>query len=200
MDAEPRDALSEPAMAITDVAVDRELQALVSVDPSRQFLARVRGRIADEPAPVTSPFSWRFAGVLAAAAAAVVVVMLVRWSGDEPVSRPAVPQLAATALPNASTTIAAPERSAIERTNVPADSPAPARAGVSVAAAPAPEVLLDAREAAALRALIAGVRAGRVDLAPVLSASAPSPMDLPPLTAIAIQPIAIDPLEEGVRQ
>jgi hypothetical protein len=63
------------------------------------------------------------------------------------------------------------------------------------------DVLLDARETATLRALIRGVRRGDVDLEPVLRASAPSAMELPPIADIAIAPITIDPLvEEGVRQ
>ena len=69
----------------------------------------------------------------------------------------------------------------------------------------APEVLIDAREASALRALILGTRDGRVDLEPVLRASTPSAMDLPPIGAIDIPVITIDPItpgtgEEGVRQ
>jgi hypothetical protein len=67
------------------------------------------------------------------------------------------------------------------------------------------DVLIDAREASALRALIRGARDGRVDLEQVLRASAPTPMDLPPVAAIEIPLIAIDPIapgpgEEGVRQ
>jgi len=67
------------------------------------------------------------------------------------------------------------------------------------------EVLIDARESAALRALIAGARDGRVDLEPVLRASTPTAMDLPPIGAIDIPFLTIDPItpgtgEEGVRQ
>ena len=63
------------------------------------------------------------------------------------------------------------------------------------------DVLLDARETAALRALIRGVRRGTVDLGPVLRASTPSAMELPPVADIEIAPITIAPIaEEGVRQ
>ena len=62
------------------------------------------------------------------------------------------------------------------------------------------DVLLDPRETSTLRALIRGVRRGDVDLEPVLRASTPSAMDLPPIADIAIAPITIAPLvEEGVR-
>ena len=68
-----------------------------------------------------------------------------------------------------------------------------------------PEILVDAREASALRALILGARDGRVDLEPVLRASTPTAMDLPPVGAVDIPFLTIDPItpgtgEEGVRQ
>jgi hypothetical protein len=68
-----------------------------------------------------------------------------------------------------------------------------------------PEVLIDPRESAALLALILGARDGRVDLAPILRASTPMPMDLPPVGVIDIPFLTIDPIapgtgEEGVRQ
>ena len=68
-----------------------------------------------------------------------------------------------------------------------------------------PEVLVSAAEAAALRNLIRGVRDGRIDIPPFLDASAPTVMELAPLTDIAIPPIVIEPLAsndgaEGVRQ
>ena len=65
--------------------------------------------------------------------------------------------------------------------------------------------LIDTLEAAALRSLIARVRDGRVDLTPLLQPAAPAPMELPPMTDIAIPPISIDPIApaegaQGVRQ
>jgi hypothetical protein len=65
-------------------------------------------------------------------------------------------------------------------------------------------VLIDPRESMALRALINGVRSGRVDLSPVVRASTPTAMELPPVTDLVIAPLAIEPLAptgaEGVRQ
>jgi hypothetical protein len=67
-----------------------------------------------------------------------------------------------------------------------------------------PELLVDARETAALRRLIAGVNNGTVDLTPLAKAAAPAPMDLDPVADIVIAPITIEPLAplsgaEGVR-
>jgi hypothetical protein len=86
----------------------------------------------------------------------------------------------------------------------PAEPDRRAVQAIAVAQDPAGEVLLDPRETTALRALIAGVRSGRVNLDPVVRASVPTAMDLPPVDAIVIPPITIEPLApagaEGVRQ
>jgi hypothetical protein len=70
---------------------------------------------------------------------------------------------------------------------------------------PEAEVVIDARESSALRALILDARDGRVDLEPVLRAATPILMDLPTVRGIDIPFITIDPIapgtgEEGVRQ
>jgi hypothetical protein len=62
-----------------------------------------------------------------------------------------------------------------------------------------PEVLLEPGETRALRALIAGVREGHIDLTPVIEASTPSVMELEPIRDLVIAPIVIAPVE-GVRQ
>jgi len=68
---------------------------------------------------------------------------------------------------------------------------------------PEPEILLDPAETRALRRLIAGTREGSLDLSAALRATTPTAMDLPPVDAIVIAPLTIDPLtpsgEEGVR-
>lgn len=53
-------------------ALDRELSAALDVDPSPEFLARVRARVAREPAPAF----WRMPRLLLAAGALAVVVVV----------------------------------------------------------------------------------------------------------------------------
>jgi hypothetical protein len=65
-------------------------------------------------------------------------------------------------------------------------------------------VLLDPAETRALRALIAGVRDGRVELSGAQHSTTPAPMALAPVTEIVIAPITIEPIApqsgaEGVR-
>ena len=203
---------------LNDLDVDRELQSLLAADPSPEFVARIRSRIASEPGPSQSSVAglqlptasagwwpWKFAVGIAAAAAVVVLAVAI----SRPRTSDVAPQtLTATALANTSTTMAALKG----RPYISTDA-APPLATTDVGRAATTidvgrpfegrreEVVLDARETATLRALIRGVRRGDVDLEPVLRASTPSAMELPPIAEIAIAPITIAPLvDEGVRQ
>ena len=59
---------------MNDAALEREIERALAVDPSPEFLVRVRARIADEPAPASRGFGWLFAGVATVAAAAALVL------------------------------------------------------------------------------------------------------------------------------
>ena len=196
MDAEDR-----PRGPMTGEVVDRELKALLAVDPSPEFVARVRIRIADEHEPRAWWLSWKLAGVVAVAAVVVLAVVLTR-SRQTPAVAP--PIAAGPKGPALQTQTAArdPEAFRVTPRVVTPRRPGPSGPGVSAAdvASRESDVLLDPRETSALRALIRGVRRGDLDLEPVLRASTPSAMELPPITEIAIPPITIAPLvDEGVR-
>jgi hypothetical protein len=194
---------------VTDAALDSELQAMLGVDPSPEFVARVRTRIADQPSPSSSWFgAWSIAASIAVAVAAAMVVLVLSRDAsngapsERPVLdsrtaiRPAWPMPDLTGLVLGGSDRPAP-RAGRSRTAARQEPTAPARAE--------PEILVDAREAAALRALIFGAQQGRIDLAPMLAASTPAVMELPPVVDIAIPDITIEPLApgtgaEGVRQ
>lgn len=158
------------------MTIDEELQAALDVDPSPEFVARVRMRIADEPAPVRGWRLWWAAGAVAAAAAAIVAVALRPQSTATP--PPRVELLAARPLPALST----PQvRSTFARTSV-----------VRVASAESVDVLVDAGEARTLRRLVYG---GPMPI--------DEPFVGPSFSAIVIPPLSIEPLptgSEGVRQ
>jgi hypothetical protein len=67
-----------------------------------------------------------------------------------------------------------------------------------------PEILLDPAETRALRALVDGVHAGRIDLAAAQRSTAAEPMVLAPIGELEIRVMTIDPLtpagEQGARQ
>lgn len=75
---------------LTDAALDREIQAALDVDPSPAFLARVRQRVAIEPAPAGW---WRGPRVASlAAAGALVAVAIALWPGRGETPDRVVPQ------------------------------------------------------------------------------------------------------------
>ena len=65
------------AGALTDRALDAEIAQLLTVDPSPQFVARVRAQIAQEPRRSGPPWIWMWAAV-AAAVAVIAIVPFVR--------------------------------------------------------------------------------------------------------------------------
>jgi hypothetical protein len=199
MDAQRRDEM-------TDAALDRELQSLLGVEPSPGFVARVRTRIASEPSPSRSWFgAW---GLLASAVVvAAIVLVAVNLPRPHRSNRPSSP-LAARALAALRVPEVAPRLGIADEApavHVDRSTRTPLLAVAERRPPAEPEVLVDPREAAALRALIFGTRDGRIDLAPVLNASKPAVMELPPVGDIEIRELTIDPIapatgEEGVRQ
>ncbi len=207
----------EPDAALTDDALDRELERALAVEPSPQFLARVRTRIATEPAEsslaaltggATSEM-WRRAFALrwwTLAAAAVIVVLVAVGRNRAPTIT--TPTLVARAFPDRSTFIVpfvapgfsgtlpdvASRSSRTIRPGLFGPGSVASLRGPAVGAAHGFQPLINAREATALRRLVAGVRDGRVDLTPLLQPAQPPAMDLPPVSDIVISPIIIEPI------
>jgi hypothetical protein len=207
--------------------IDEEIREALDVDPSPEFLARVRTRIATEPAPFSWRWSWTIAAAGALAAAVIVAIALtprvkpivepVRQAATAGAKGPALRQTGS--VPSA--TELRPDFSSRERRPVASPSerrPGPFGPGESIASRVArpkgpalqeastasSEVLLDPAETRALHQLIAGVRDGRVDLAAAQKSASPASMDLDPVTDIVIAPITIEPIApasgaEGVR-
>ena len=57
-------------------SLDREIESMMAVEPSPQFVARVRARVAQEPEPGRWRASWLFAP---AGAVAIVIVAVIAW-------------------------------------------------------------------------------------------------------------------------
>jgi hypothetical protein len=204
--------------AMTDTAIDREIQAALSVEPSPEFLARVRTRIATEPASAASWLSWKLVATGAVAALVVMAFVVSRPEGKPPplAQAPGAEDLRlappATIEQPGRTPVPFPGASGFPPPLLP--SSAERRRGRAVArtlpvvsgfSRTEPEILLDPAETRALRRLISGTREGTLDLSASLQATTPTAMDLPPISEIAIPFITIDPLtpeagEEGARQ
>ena len=126
-----------------DNELERDIEALFAVDPSPEFLARVRTRIAREPQPSTGSLHWL---LLAAGAVAAATVVFVRAMVPlhEPIRTPAP-----SVVP----------RIAIERSVEPAPPVAPAvvvRRKTHKIIVKEPELLIPPSEAAALRRVLNG--------------------------------------------
>jgi hypothetical protein len=193
---------------MTDDVLDRDIASALAVDPSPEFVARVRTRVASER-PSVWPFAtfriWRtasasrwalsFAGGAVVAVALVYAVVLLRPVGSK---APVVTSTLArtTSGPaEAGRRVPIPTETARHVPGSPSSPPATQRsAHPELVEGRDPALLLDPRETAALRSLIAGVRDNRVDLTPLLQPGAPAPMELPPVNDLVIAPIAIEPL------
>ena len=187
--------------------IDDDIREALNVTPSPEFLARVRGRIANEPAPTVWRWSWTLAGAGALAAAVMVAAALWRPAPRElprpDAVRASAPAEHAAGKPRDTTepaislgTTSTPRSTeGFRPQTMAADRLKGSRS--AVAALPdsvASEVVLDPAETRALRRLIAGVRDGQVDLRAAQNSVSPAPMELSPITDIVIAPITIEPI------
>jgi len=189
---------------------DQEIRDALRVDPSPEFLARVRTRIAGEPAPSAWRWSWTAAAAGALAAMVLIAVVMSRPRHENP----SAPDVARAFTPAEAP--AGPTR----RQTEPAGSTAGRRPGPSASArleaarasarlaeaqsakadsgtrSRDPEILIDPREGVALQRLLAGVTAGRVNLEPLARAvaqGAGARDDLRPLADIVIPLLPLTP-------
>jgi hypothetical protein len=174
--------------------IDEEIREALDVDPSPEFLARVRTRIAAEPAPSAWRWSWGLAAGCAAAASIVLAILVSR-------THEATPGAKVERVPNV--VAATPLRPAVGTLPDigPRYGPLPSRAanantnGLAAQTAPSePEILIDPREMRTLQALIEGVRDGRIDLTAAQNSTPHAPVALEPVTDIVIPPLVIEPI------
>jgi hypothetical protein len=181
-----------------DRTLEREIESLLAAEPSHDFTATVRQRIAMAPprglGPVPAGFAWAGATAVVAIALAALVLRVDR--------RPA-PERELSAQPVAIDASHAPVTVHGSRPRVPAPPVRVAPAGERRASVRVePEVVIDPREAAAWRRLLAGTGAGAVTLsfATVSAGSIETPA--PAGEEFAIPLIVIEPLaplrEQGV--
>jgi hypothetical protein len=178
--------------------LDREIEDLLSVDPSPEFVAKVRAGVAAESAPTPWLLGWRLVAA-GAACVAVAVAALTMWPLADPpfisedVAKPAAPVVEVVA------TVPPPPP--------PADAaqPEPPRRLSGVArAVESPEVLVSEEEIRSFRLLLAQVQQGRI---PEVPKTAPGEGAGEPLGPpwIEISPVVITPIAqlaqpEGERQ
>jgi hypothetical protein len=198
---------------MSDDALDREIAAALNVEPSPAFAARVRQRIAEEAIPARWWVSWsiRAAAALAIAVAAAVALRF-DWSGsrtdvmrqDQPPRQSAsiesrvLAQMSELQSDRRSGRLSPKRNHSVHAASIV--RPSSVVSGFSRTGA---EILIDVREANALRALFAGASLGTVDLIPLASAAGKAASELTPPAEIVIAPLINEPLTpvpgEGAR-
>ncbi|HZM93824.1 MAG TPA: hypothetical protein VFB92_10405 [Vicinamibacterales bacterium] len=182
---------------MSDETLEREIEAALGIDPSPEFLPRIRARIASER--VNEVWLWRGLWQWAGAGVAVAGVAIIGlWilngpaSGSRDVRVANAPQrpgpasdsgmVADAANSGSSPTPAPVRRPAAYTTRVPRDR-----------MATPPEVVISRDEAVALRQLIAAIAARQVeavDIPKLEGESAP----IAPIEEIVLEPIELSPM------
>jgi hypothetical protein len=193
---------------LTDARLEQEIEQALAIDPSPEFLVRVRAQIAS--APQASRWSMRWPLVTASAAAVVLIVAAVVLSGlmrsRQPVT-PESPAIVRAIDPPVGPPTITPVAQAVEPRR-PLAPPMTARRVMPRSTEP--EVLIPKDEADALRRLLRGLRIGVVDPSTLAQNSRASAVVAPtteivlkplaPLTPVTLEPLAPIPHQEGVRQ
>lgn len=181
---------------VTDAALDREVASLLAVEPSPEFLAGVRARVAREPEPAAWRWSWL---VATAGTVAMVIVAVMVWptresappnSAHEP--SPQIAGAVESVTPRASSPALEPRRPEPRRT--------PRTAGaVTVAASQdrgididLPEVVIAENEVRTFASLVTSIRQSRFDVAVPVAPNPDTPLEikeLPSVELLEIEPI-----------
>jgi hypothetical protein len=155
-----------------DKSIERELRALLSVNPSEGFESRIRARTDREPKPF-GIFPWAFAAGIAAAVVAAVFILQPRGGKITESERPA----AVLPQPVASQSLKPPV-------------PHPGKARVETKAGP--QLMIAANEASAMRRLLTG----EVKELPPFAETAEIVIEpLQPPAPLTIEPIDLPPVE-----
>jgi hypothetical protein len=190
---------------LTESGIDREVQTALTVDPSPEFVARVRGRVAHEA--MENGLLWRPIPVVLAIASVILIGLGVAQLAD--VSPPTVAQkplrvMGERPAPAASET---PSGTTVARARRSDEEHRPAYRGRSALAvntpdrAAEPRVLVPAAEQKALRRLFTRSRGSALRLTymsePELEVTDARGLEIPPIT---IDPLEPDAPAEGVHQ
>jgi hypothetical protein len=186
---------------MNDKAFERDIERALAIEPSPEFVARVRSRIAEELSPLSRRLGWLVGGVATAAVAAAVVLTVFVVSPTRRSGPAGAPLLASRPVPNGSVVVPAiaPADRAIPsaRREAPVVRVLTLSVSSVIRVTAVPEPLIDMSETTALQRLIAGVSDARVDLSPLLKEASPAPMALQPIDDLVIPPITIEPLRPG---
>jgi hypothetical protein len=178
MDGHQRDPLN-------DETLEREIEAALAVDPSPEFLAKVRGRVAAEEKPAGWLLRWHWvAGTVVTAVVAVLVVY--GWRQPEPAAVSQEIASIAVQRPNPEAELPSVTAPAVAERQ---PAPAPARA----VRRRAPEVLISEEEKSGFQLLLTSLSMQK-DARQIQEALAKVETSGPPW--LEISPIVIEPFPQ----
>ncbi len=198
--------------ALTDAALDRDLEAALAVDPPPEFVARVRTRVQRERDASWSPLQWGFAaavGVLVVAIAVALVVGTSRqdrarvdagresWIGRD--RQPTVCPVRCAGHQSWSDRAGQHGRAGPQLRQLLRPKNSHRDIDVDQALLEGTELLMAADEARALRRLFADVRKGLIDLSS-LQEGVPATAALQPPGEIVFPPITFEPVAPETAQ
>lgn len=174
---------------------DALLRRTLAVEPSPEFLPRVRERVSEEGRPSRWTAPWLFAAT--AAAATLALAIGVAWLPGAPAVTPAPP--AAPAPVVAASARPVPPPPAIPRAASPRPRTIPARPVRAAHESPAaPVVIVDQRQRAALGLFLRMAQQGTL---PEETLAQTMPMPNQPIeeqiVPIAVEPVAVSPIPVG---
>jgi hypothetical protein len=175
--------------SLSDDALEREIEAVLAVDPSPEFRTRVRARVAIEQVRVRCWRSPAWAGLSFAAAAAGLIVMWIIWSPAPSVVE--TPRIAERAVrKKAPVPEVVTSESPVIR--VERRTPTQDRRREPPIANPA-EVLVSPHDAVALRQLVAAVASQRLEPT-AFPEFGVEPAALAAIEDIVVEPITLSPI------
>jgi hypothetical protein len=180
----------------SDASLDREIESLLGAEPSPEFVARVRARIAEEPAPGR----WRAWMIAVPAAAVVAIAVLIVWPSREQAPAHKGPRLytsqqaaqAAEAVQPAIPPAASSEASRARRRSTPRSPLSAATAIDRAMDIDLPEVVIAENEVRTFASLVASIRQRRFDVAVPAAPDLDAPIEIRELPSI--EPIEIEPI------
>ena len=206
-----------PDNAMTDAGLERDIERALAVEPSPEFLARVRAELAAQPESMPWRIAWTWLAAGSVVAAITAAIVLSRPAAPQPrnVLEPA-PRATTTAAKTAPAKPAATPQISLPPTPDSHVRDVPRRRFPSLTSVAErtpreePEVLIAKDEAAALKRLMRGLNQGVVEPSAagdgpngVQPIQPPIPIVVAPMAAVSpitIAPLGIPAPERGVRQ
>jgi hypothetical protein len=192
---DPLNSWGPPSGGPDDPALDKDIEALLSVEPSPDFVARLRSHVADQS--MSSAWGWRWPIALVATAIAAVVVGVALWRPAERATQTtsaAPPRVAAQVdshHPVITRSLEQPVAARARREPERAVA-APSR-GVEIAL---PPVIIAENETRAFAVLVRTAPSTQFDFTPPTTPSA-APLEvekMPTIDLVTVDPLVIKPL------